>query len=195
MQTPKIVRKKNLLRNKKGAGLVMGLVMGIAALVIAVIIAFTIVSTIADVEEGVATLLTATVINESGNPLNDTPWNLSAYQVTGFTNPVAIEIWNATTDGEKINVANASISATGQVTNGTTLSGGWDAVLFSYTYDYKRTTITTEALRANFTKGVDNVSSKIPTILLIAAVVLIFGILILLWNQYKRMNVGGSGSL
>ncbi len=39
---------KELLQNKKGAGLIQGLVMGIAALVIAVIIAFVIVSTLDD---------------------------------------------------------------------------------------------------------------------------------------------------
>jgi len=49
----------------------------------------------------------------------------------------------------------------------------------------------TDNLIANFTSGIDNVSEKIPTILLIAAVVLILGILVLLWGQYKRMNMGG----
>ena len=49
----------------------------------------------------------------------------------------------------------------------------------------------TDNLISNFTKGIDNVSSKIPTVLLIAAVVLILGVLVLLWTQYKRMNIGG----
>ena len=49
----------------------------------------------------------------------------------------------------------------------------------------------TSDLISNFTSGVDNVSEKIPTVLLIAAVVLILGILVLLWTQYKRMQMGG----
>ena len=50
----------------------------------------------------------------------------------------------------------------------------------------------TSDLISNFTSGVDNVSEKIPTVLLIAAVVLILGILVLLWQQYQKMNVGSS---
>jgi len=51
----------------------------------------------------------------------------------------------------------------------------------------------TDRLTANFTSGIDEVSSKVPTILKIAAVVLLFGILMLLWDTYKRMNLAGSG--
>jgi len=46
-------------------------------------------------------------------------------------------------------------------------------------------------LSANFTAGVDNVSSKIPTILLIAAIVLLLGVLVLLVGAWQRMRVGG----
>ncbi len=52
----------------------------------------------------------------------------------------------------------------------------------------------TDDLINNFTKGIGNVSSKIPTILLIAAVVLILSVLLILWGMYKRMNMGGGGS-
>ena len=48
-------------------------------------------------------------------------------------------------------------------------------------------------LKANFTAGVDNVSSKIPTILLIAAIVLILGVLVLLVGAWQRMRMGGGG--
>ncbi len=49
----------------------------------------------------------------------------------------------------------------------------------------------------NFTEGVDNVSGKIPTILLVAAIVLILGVLVLLVATWQRMNIGGGtgGSL
>jgi len=52
-------------------------------------------------------------------------------------------------------------------------------------------------MAANFTTGIDNVSSKIPTILLIGAVVLLFGVIVLLVRQSQLMGIGGGrgGSL
>jgi hypothetical protein len=52
-------------------------------------------------------------------------------------------------------------------------------------------------LTANFTLGIGNVATKIPTILLIVAVVFLFGALVLLVRQASAMGVGGgnSGSL
>ena len=49
------------------------------------------------------------------------------------------------------------------------------------------------ALGANFTSGVDEVSSKIPTVLLVAAIVLILGVLVLLVATWQRMRIGGGG--
>jgi len=50
-------------------------------------------------------------------------------------------------------------------------------------------------LSKNFTEGINNVSEKIPTILLIVAVVFLFGALVLLVRNAKVMGVGGGGSL
>ena len=51
-------------------------------------------------------------------------------------------------------------------------------------------------MAANFTAGIDKVSAKIPTILLIGAVVLLFGVIVLLVRQSQAMGIGGtSGSL
>ena len=54
-----------------------------------------------------------------------------------------------------------------------------------------------ERLAQNFTEGIDKVSSKIPTILLIGAVVLLFGVIVLLVRQSQAMGIGGTrgGSL
>jgi len=49
----------------------------------------------------------------------------------------------------------------------------------------------TDALVANFTAGVDNVSSKIPTVLLVAAIVLILGVMVLLVATWQRMRLSG----
>lgn len=53
----------------------------------------------------------------------------------------------------------------------------------------------TQRLSSNFTAGIDNVSAKIPTILLIVAVVFLFGALVLLVAQARRMGISGGGSL
>ena len=50
-------------------------------------------------------------------------------------------------------------------------------------------------LVANFTEGVDNVSSKIPTVLLVAAIVLILGVLALLVATWQRMGMGSGGGI
>jgi len=49
-----------------------------------------------------------------------------------------------------------------------------------------------DGMAANFTQGIDNVSGKIPTILLIGAVVLLFGVIVLLVRQSQAMGIGGS---
>jgi len=49
------------------------------------------------------------------------------------------------------------------------------------------------ALKGNFTKGVDQVASKLPTVLLVAAIVLILGVLVLLVGTWQKMSIGGGG--
>jgi hypothetical protein len=53
----------------------------------------------------------------------------------------------------------------------------------------------TSDLTANFTTGLTEVGNKIPTILLIVAVVFLFGALVLLIRNANLMGVGGAGSL
>ena len=53
----------------------------------------------------------------------------------------------------------------------------------------------TDQMVANFTTGVDSVSSKLPTILLIVAVVFLFGAIALLVLQARRMGMFGGGSM
>jgi hypothetical protein len=49
-----------------------------------------------------------------------------------------------------------------------------------------------DRLIGNYTTGIDNVSGKLPTILLLAAVVLLFGAIILLVARSRSMGGGGS---
>ena len=48
-------------------------------------------------------------------------------------------------------------------------------------------------MSGNLTDGIDNVSAQIPTVLLIAAIVLILGVLVLLVGAWQRMRLGGGG--
>lgn len=50
-------------------------------------------------------------------------------------------------------------------------------------------------LSSNLTAGISEVALKIPTIMLIAAVVLLFGVLVFLVARSKQMGIGGGGSL
>jgi len=182
--------------NKKGqtAGLITGLVFGVASLVIGVIIAFVIVSTLtgADLLEGSRT--TGSVSNETGY------LNITGYQLTGISSsyiPGGITLTAINNGTDVIELTNATVSSTGLVTNITDES--WDGVAnsganFTYTYsEYSVEELATDRLSANFTAGVDNVSGKIPTVLLVAAIVLILGVLALLIATWQRMRVGGSG--
>jgi len=50
-------------------------------------------------------------------------------------------------------------------------------------------------LTSNFTDGIDEVARKIPTILLIVAVVFLFGALVLLIRSARGLQGGGGGGL
>jgi len=52
----------------------------------------------------------------------------------------------------------------------------------------------TTQITSNFTTGINSVSNKLPTVLLIAAIVLILGVLAVLVGVWQRMRMGG-GSL
>jgi len=52
----------------------------------------------------------------------------------------------------------------------------------------------TDQMITNFTTGVNNVSNKLPTVLLVAAVVILFGAIVLLVKQSRAISgTGGAG--
>lgn len=53
----------------------------------------------------------------------------------------------------------------------------------------------TSRLIANYTAGVDNVSSKIPTVMLVGAVVLLFGAIVLLVQRARQTTQQSGGNL
>jgi len=171
-------------------GLVTGLIFGIASLVIGVIIAFVIVSTLNGAGLLESTRTTASVTNETGGYINFTSYQLAGLDSSYIPGTITVSAaWNYTS-GVRIPSGNYTVSSTGIITNATSINFG--NVSISYSSDvYSTEELSSNALTANFTKGVDNVSSKIPTVLLVAAIVLILGVLVLLVGTWQKMRIGG----
>lgn len=175
--------------NNKGqtAGLITGIIFGVASLVIAVIIAFIIVSTLTD-----ADLLTAdkiTVLNEAGH-INGTTYTLDGASDIGATGYVIVTATNLT-DDTTVPAGNYTVSASGVVSNLTAVV--YPTASFNYTYSRDSGQMkSTDGLAGNMSEGIDNVSDKIPTVLLIAVIVLLLGILAILVGVWQRMRIGGS---
>jgi len=175
-------------------GLVYGLVIGIAALVLTTMIAFVIVSNVAVVDDDLSADITAHTTDTSAY-LNGTSWTVAQAGVDGFVMTSISAFYNAS--GTQILSGNYTFSTAGVVSNITAENSGqgFDDCNISYYYTWNPTETVADNMIANFSTGVENVSNKIPTILLIAAVVLILSILAMLWQQYQRMNVGSGSSL
>lgn len=180
--------------NKTG-GVVTNTIMGVGALIIGVIITFVVVQTLIDADLFVEgrdsdTLLNQvlTVVNETGVVFGNSTLNDPSCAVDlVFNNTVAVPSSNFT-----VNAVTCTISFSG--TENDALNNSVWTVNSTTTFDGDAED-SVNALRANFTDGIDNVSEKIPTILLIVAVVFLFGALVLLMRNAKALGVGGGGSL
>jgi len=194
-------------KNKKG-GVVTSTIMGVGGLVIATIVILVVVQTLNNANIIPDTVSTSTVVNESmafglGNPTSIdtisvtdpffTSWNATLVLNTtigtalGSTNNTLVEGVDYS-----INTANRSLI---------NLTATWNSS--DVTYDWVRTfSASNDAvnnLTTNFTAGIDEIALQIPTILLIVAVVFLFGALVLLIKSANMMGkdtqAGGSGSL
>lgn len=194
----------NALRDKKG-GLVGGTIFAIGGLIIGVIVVLLIVSTIGDANLiADDSSISNTMTNETATAWsNNSVATLSSYS----TNYLYWVSWNATRvmNGTANTGSNETLvegtdyvifSANGSIANKTQWDdGGKVQVTGSWvkTETYSKDAVT--GLRNNLSDGLDNVSEKIPTILLIVAVILLFGVLYLLVRNTNLMSIfGGSGS-
>jgi len=183
------------VRDKTG-GTVTGTVIGVALLVVTVILAFVIISTIGDANLLIGSdTKTITVTNETGAWINETTYTLTGFNSSWSTISITNTV-NAT-DGDSGTIGSGNYTltqSTGSWVNASVTV--WTDVNVSYTYVYDFTTdeeSVVSSLRYNFTDGIDEVSAKIPTILLIVAVVFLFGMLVLLIIQARRSGMIGSG--
>jgi len=177
--------------NKKAqtAGLVTSLIFGVASLIIGVIIAFVIVSTLTNADLLTSTRTTSSVADETVATINSTTYQLAALDANYIPGTITIVAKNYT-DGTVIASGNYTLSSTGGLTNATSVNYN------NVTVDYSSSVYSVEEkasdrLSTNFTAGVDNISSKIPTVLLIAAIVLILSVLAILVGVWQKMRIGG----
>lgn len=187
--------------NKKGQtnfGLLVGLVMAVTALIIGIIIALTITSTLSDANLlGSADTQTLSVINETDGFINITGYQLGTAN-SSRTNFAITESWNITTTPVLILAANYTVTNGGVVTNSTTLN--FADVNFTYTFTFtnpfgSKEQESVDKLSANFTEGINRIGEKVPTVLLIMAIVVILSVLAILVGVWKRLNIGGQGTL
>ena len=188
---------KNKKRGQTG-GLITGLIFGVASLVIAVIIALVIVSTLNDanlLDNGKVTS-TITVSNETPSWVNSTNYSFSVAN-TSTTSYTIVNIWNVTSDLVPSGFYQVDQAAKLIFTNGTDFPGpNFTNVTYTYVYTIESDEqATADLLTANFTEGVDKVSDKVPTVLLVAAIVLILGVLAILVGVWQRMRMGGGSPL
>lgn len=203
-------------KGEQSIGMVVGLIGGIAFLIIGIIIAFTVVGTIntrggADLIPQISysktneSQLDATgalvYANTSGFSVNGTKYSfpsgfvLSAcwadYNQSNGTQSAIVNVptgYNTTLSG-----TNCSLSTAGNV-SATTYAFPNISISYTFTADDIENMVAGN-LSSNFSSGVQNISSKIPTILLVAAVILIVGVLGILVAIWVRLRLGGQGSL
>jgi len=185
--------------SKKG-GVVTNTVYGVGALIVGVIVVLVIVTTLFDAQVlGTAAITNLTVTNESysglaqGIWLNRTTYTLASANASTY-NFIITQVYNQTDPSSVLPAANYTVGLnTGIIQNGT--NAEYDNVTVSYAFYHTGTTPTENAtatrMQANFTEGLNNISEKIPTILLVVAVVFLFGALALLISVARRMGLNG----
>ncbi len=195
--------KLQLLPKAKKGQVVTNVVAGIGALVILVIITYVIITTLNDSQLlGVQDSTVIQVNNESPSWLNATNYTLEEGDNSSTGGHTIIRMWNKT-GPNLVPSGYHQLDSRVLFTNGSTYESITDTsneTNVTYTYWYKYGEISAEQnattnMIGNFTSGIDEVSKKLPVILLIVAVVFLFGALVLLVQQSKRMGIGTSGGL
>jgi len=184
------------MNNEKRGGIISDLISGVGGLIVLVVITLIIIGTLLG-----ANLLNDTYVTNNTNytncEINETltctlPGILQNYSRKDL---VVSSIVNYTSD-TLVDPGNYSVDAQTGVIRSVVVGGTENYSVININYSYVDITRTKEGtaskgLGDNLTTGIVNVSEKIPTILLIGAVVLLFGVLVLLIFQSRRMGIGG----
>jgi len=177
--------------NKKAQGLVTGIITGIGFLVITTIVIFLVTSSVNNA--GLLTDRTGSS-SQDGITLDHDGTTLTVCNSVGAADPsiATLTVVNAT-GGETLTAANYSTSGCVITNLGGGIFNGTLVNVSAYTYTYNPEKTTTDQMMNNFTTGVNNVSNKLPTILLIAAVIILFGAIVLLVKQSRQIS-GSTGA-
>lgn len=178
------------LKSKKG-GIVTTVVAGVGTLAILVVLVLVIVSTVLDADLLKSSSRT-TVTAEQGWLNSSNPFVIAAWTTYGsHAHDYAISSVVNATGSYTFTTANYTFdSTTGLITN-KTLENFYVNVTYTY-FQPTRYEQSGNSLAENFTSGIGNVSAKLPTILLLAAVVLLLGVLAFLVVKSRQLSsVGG----
>jgi hypothetical protein len=171
-------------------GLVAALVGGIGAIVILAIMMWLIISTLLSSSLLESNAITTNVTYEQNAYLNGSFYKLAQWNedYTGYT---LVRVWNASHN--PVAAANYTFNTTSGRLQNTT---AWTIANCNVSYTYVPWTAeesSAQSMSKNLTVGINKVSEKIPTILLIGAVVLLFGAIVLLVRQSREIELSGIG--
>jgi len=178
------------------SGIIAAIIAGVGGLIITTLIILVILGTFTNANLLRTTESTTTVISETGIALTDGGTALANFN-SSYRTWTIITVVNATntTGNAVITAPNYTFnSATGYLMNKTAVEWGDTNVTYSYV---KPTNYEDTVTSANngFIGGLNNISEKLPTILLISAVVFLFGVIVLLYRQYQSMGIGNNVGL
>jgi len=179
-------------RSKKG-GIITGVIAGIGGLVILIVITLVIISTILNANLLKGTGVTTVAVEQTALNSSQIVYTLDLFN--GHNHDFTIVSVKNANGSLTILPANYTFYSTlGTITNATATN--FDVVNISYTY-IKTTNYedTTTGMAENLTAGIANVSSKLPTILLIAAVVLLLSVLAFLVVKSRQLTSIGGGEV
>lgn len=179
-------------KSKKGQ-LVFNLIAGVSALIILAIVCFLIVDTLngADLLSQSAS---SSVVNETLTSVDDIGENLAYSTLSGALCSVSYCI-NST---DSVTVPAANWTATNCKVAYSGPAGAMNNTDWKCTYSYTWDGLSQNSVNgiiANYTEGINNVSEKIPTVLLVAAVVLLFGAIVFLVQRARQTTDSTGGSL
>ena len=182
------MKYKKVLKQKKGvAGLeVLLSIISMLFMIGIIIMVFVIGGT--KLEETVSTgdfLDSTTVANEVGAYSNETGYTLagaSSYNAESFAITGA---WNETS-GVAIALANFSVSSTGVVTNASILT--YEAVNFSYTYNYLQDMSSAEVINDTYT-SLGSTTDWFPTFIILGAMIVLVLLVVIIITSIKRSGI------
>ncbi len=188
-------KMKMFPKSKKG-GVVTDVVQGTGGLIIGVVIILVITSTLLTANLFADNKRTTSVINETTSTVvNESGITFGSSTLQGAICTIN-EVFNASS-GDQINSGNwtqTNCNLVYSASDSTFVNNSLWNISSTTTFDGLGK-VASDNMESNFTKGLDNISEKLPTILLIAAVVLLFGVLVILVARSRQMGIGGGTSL